>query len=198
MLTVERIKNRMRQLKHAFFENGALNLNIVGFRTLPGTPDRFDDTLYVIYRKSASSSLMINAFKVTLDPGLYWLRNPSHVEGTAILAPGQYRSAWKLGLHKGQYKALVQDGEAVFFRDRDKDDQIDLTGRLFPGVIGANIHRAAAKGETQKVGKYSAGCTVFADRFEYDFFMDLCERSSKLYGPRFTYTVLHDWSSDES
>ena len=46
-----------------------------------------------------------------------------NVKGTAILVPGQYRGAYKIGFHKGKYKALVQAKPVKLYIDNDKDNK---------------------------------------------------------------------------
>ena len=58
------------------------------------------------------------------------------------------------------------------------------------GVVGLNIHRASASRRSTEIGKFSAGCQVFADPDEFDLFIGLCEKAAELYGPRFSYTLI--------
>ena len=63
---------------------------------------------------------------ITTDPGLYWLENPMNVDGTAILAPGQYRGAYRIGKHRDDYQAVVQTGgEVAVYRDDDRNALLD-------------------------------------------------------------------------
>ncbi len=40
------------------------------------------------------------------------------------------------------------------------------------------------------VDKFSAGCQVFANASDFEFFLELAEQHAKLYGNKFTYTLL--------
>ena len=179
----------------AVFERGLYNLNIVGLRNDDRRSNLFNDRIAVAYRDRVG--WVTRTFKVTTDPGLYWRENPINVDGTAIMCPGQYRGSHRLGLHRGQYRALCQTGGPVrYWRDSNRDEVLDMVpGSEDEGFIGLNIHRSAVRrvpGRTPTVSKFSAGCQVFEDPTEYDAFIDLCEKSAALYGNRFTYTLIPD------
>lgn len=165
-------------------------LNIVGIRSRNVLPNRFDDEIHVFY-KSKPRKWEYHIFKATTDPGTFWLENPMQPQGTAILAQGQYVNAYQIGMHLGKYKALVQAGPVKIMRDYDRNAKLDfLNGKKEEGYFGINIHRAFAVGKTKIVDKYSAGCQVFANASDFYFFLELAERHSKLYGNKFTYTLL--------
>jgi peptidoglycan hydrolase-like protein with peptidoglycan-binding domain len=165
-------------------------LNIVGVRSANAQPDRFDDAIHVFFKDSTNSwTSASNA--ATTDPGKDFLHDPMNVKGTAIVMPGQYRDSHQIGLHNKQYTALVQRGPITVARDYNEDDRLDFNnGRTETGVFGINIHRASATGTSSVVGRYSAGCQVFASSADFARFMEWCQRHSKLYGNHFTYTLL--------
>ena len=100
-------------------------------------------------------------YKATTDPGTFLLRNPMQEQGTAILAQGQYVNAYELGLHRGQYEALVQQKPLTIIRDYDRDAKLDFSnGTKTTGYYGINIHRANRTGTTKTVDKNSAGDVV--------------------------------------
>jgi hypothetical protein len=114
-------------------------------------------------------------------------------QGTAILAQGQYVGAYKLGLHRGQYTALVESGQVTAIRDYDRDAVLDFAnGRTATGTFGINIHHARSNGTTRTVDKYSAGCQVFARFDDFLEFIRLCQRHRELYANSFTYTLIDD------
>ncbi len=165
-------------------------LNIVGLRSKGAKANRFDDEIHVFYR-TTQPKWEYHVYKATTDPGTYWLENPTEPQGTAILSQGQYVNAYELGLHQGKYKALVQRKPVTILRDYDRNAYLDfLNGRKTTGLFGINIHRALAKGSAKYVEKFSAGCQVFEKAENFYEFMDLCERHRKLYGNKFTYTLI--------
>ena len=184
-----KILDYVASLDYAVFEDGDWNLNIIGVRKRHGEPNKYDDTIDVCYKKNGL--WQEERFPVTTDPGLYWLNNPGRVEGTAILCPGQYRGAWRIGKHRGKYDALVQVKAVRVFRDSNKDNFFNMEpNTVREGLYGINIHRSG-RGTTQNVNKYSAGCQVFSDFSDFNAFMYLCEKQIDERGwKNFTYTLL--------
>lgn len=169
-------------------------LNIWGIRSKASTPNRFDDTLSVFYNSSETERIQWrkHSFKITTDPSTYWLTNPIKPRGTAILAQGQYENAYKVDLHRGKYYALCQRLEKVkIIVDYNKDNVLDFKNtRTQTGMFGINIHRARKLGVTYEIDNHSAGCQVFQNADNFNFFMRLCEMHRKAHGNRFTYTLI--------
>jgi hypothetical protein len=114
-----------------------------------------------------------------------------HPQGTAILMQGQYKDAYQIGLHRGQYYALVQRNPVTVIRDYDRNAILDFqNGRKDTGLFGINIHRALINGTTKTVDNYSAGCQVFANINDFNLLMQLAEKHRQLYGNNFTYTLI--------
>jgi hypothetical protein len=165
-------------------------LNIVGLRSKSIIPNRFDDELHVFY-KINSEKWEYHIFKITTDPGTFWLKNPMQPQGTAILAEGQYEDAYGIGKHRGQYTALVQAKPITVVRDYDRNASLDFyNGKKETGSYGINIHRANKTGTTKTVDKNSAGCQVFENASDFELFMKLCEQHKSKFGNKFTYTLL--------
>ncbi len=184
-----RVKSILRS-KGFVLHTRPYELNIVGIRSRSVVPNRFDDEIHVFY-KSKPTKWEYHIFKATTDPGTFWLENPMQPQGTAILAQGQYVNAYQIGLHQGKYEALVQVAPISIMRDYDRTAKLDfLNGKKESGMFGINIHRAMAQGKTKFIDKFSAGCQVFQSADDFNFFMKLCEKHAKLYGNKFTYTLL--------
>jgi hypothetical protein len=166
------------------------NLNIVGIRNPGGTPNRFDDQIVVFWK--FENKWNFKKFKATTDPGLAYLNQPISQFGTAILKEGQYSGAYRIGMHQGKYKALVQAAPLTVIRDFNRDNKLDYSsGKEQTGFFGINIHRANASGESTFVNKWSAGCQVFANSSQFTEFIKLCENSIANWGNSFTYTLLN-------
>ena len=179
-------------LKHNGFKlyTRPYELNIVGLRSASTVPNRFDDEIHVFYKVSPIK-WNYHVYKATTDPGTFWLRNPMQPQGTAILAQGQYEYAYEMGLHRGQYTALVQRKSVTVIRDYDRDAMLDFyNGKKTKGLYGINVHRANKTGTTKTVDKNSAGCQVFENATAFQQFMLLCERHRRMYGNKFTYTLI--------
>ena len=165
-------------------------LNIVGLRSKSTVPNTFDDEIHVFY-KISPLKWNYHVYKATTDPGTFWLLNPMQPEGTAILAQGQYVDAYEIGLHKGEYQALVQKKPVTVMRDYQRIAYLDfMNGYRETGNFDINIHRAMATGKTKYVDKFSAGCQVFQSADDFEEFMGLCNQHQELYGNSFTYTLI--------
>lgn len=176
---------------YAFFTKGEYNLNIIGVRHKgPKVTNRFDDYLVVIYNTSTENNVK-RIFACTTLPGKKAMEHPIQVKGTAIVKPGQYRGAYQIGYHKGKYKALVQKKPITVYRDGNKDDKFDLNPlSIDKGVFGVNIHKAGDN--STLVDGWSYGCTVLSKSIDFNALMRLVERSAKLYGNSFTYTLINE------
>lgn len=174
---------------YKWFDGGKpFNLNIFGVRSGKRVTGFFDDYIYCVYRDYLGN-WVINQWKATTDPGSYYLQRPLNIKGTAVLIPGQYRGVYKIDKHNGKYDALCQRlGKVEVYRDNNKDNVIDTVDPEW-GRFGINIHRSHKHKELDEVGPHSAGCQVFANPHDFDQFMDLCRRSARLYGNKFTYSL---------
>jgi len=189
---VERVRRAFRRKGYVFHDDGRqYHLNIVGVRGPSADINHFDDRIILLYRDE-SGTLQAVEYEITTDPGEYYTKHKLlNKAGAAILVPGQYRDTYKIGKHRNKYLALCQLGGPVrVWRDANRDDRLDRTGKIYEGWYGINIHRAGQSGTTAKVGRYSAGCQVFKDANNFATFMSLAGKSRQLRGNRFTYTLL--------
>lgn len=179
-LTVDWVQEVMADKGYAFFTKGEYNLNIIGVRDASHITNGFDDTMCCLHR--AGGAWQSWFWPCTTDPGSVYLDKPLNDAGVAILVPGQYRGAFRLGYHKGQYEALVQVKPLPVYRGAYDPSSIET------GMFGINIHRAGDA--STRVDKWSAGCQVFARRADFDAFMRLVYKAIPLWGRTFTYTLL--------
>lgn len=188
------IASVMSKKGYAFFTNGYYNLNIIGVRrdNNKKITNLYDDILLVMYKTTKGWQKKV--YNITTEPGSYYMRKElGNPKGTAILVPGQYRGCWKLGNHKGKYKALVQKRPVKVYRDGNMDMVYDMYPETInEGLFGINIHRSNEGYTRQTVDMYSAGCQVFNDPRDFESFIRLCEEQSKLYGNSFTYTLIDE------
>lgn len=183
----------VRQHGFAVFTKGEYNLNIIGVRNLQSKRiDLFDDEIFIVFRKNG----LWHEYKapITTDPGRYYLENTDYrQDGVAIMVhPQQCRSTYKIGTHgHTRYKALVQRKKIKIWRDNNHDSKLDFDSPISEGYFGINIHRSSTNPNgTKVVHKWSAGCQVFQHIDDFDIFMEICYKSSELYGDMFTYTLL--------
>lgn len=189
------MKRDLRNIINALKDKGYVTydqpyqLNIVGVRNEQSQPNKFDDQLYVFY-KDETSNWVLKEFPITTDTGTYWLENPMSSQGSAMLKEGQYIDAYKQGLHKGQYTALVQQKPVTTYRDYDRNAIFDFGQKETTGLYGINIHKAGA--DSQDVNKWSAGCQVFQKSDDFQEFMQLTDKHKANYGNNYTYTLLDE------
>lgn len=192
-----RFKRALKKKGYAFFENGDLNLNIIGVRSSSGRPDIFDDTINLVYK--VSGEWVWDTYQITTEPGPNILKRPlksvSH-KGTAILMPHQYRGTYKIDWHgsanKGHTALCQRGGEVSVWRDNNRDVSADKHGPEDKGWFGINIHKHRGSAARINTGGVSAGCQVFQDSIEFAKFMEICSESADKYGNSFTYTLLDE------
>lgn len=186
---LSRIKEILKEYGFVLYTR-PYELNIVGLRSKSVQSNAFDDEIHVFYKKP-DGKWDYHIFPATTDPGTFWLNNPSYPQGTAILAQGQNVDAYAIGKHRGMYEALVQQKPVTVIRDYDRDAILDFkNGTRQTGSFGINIHRAQSSGPTRSIDKYSAGCQVFKNVDDFLAFMELCRQHAKLYGNKFSYTLI--------
>jgi hypothetical protein len=191
--TIEQIKTVLGRKGYTFFDGDKpYDLNIIGIRkTRDSIINTFEDTISVIYRDENRNPVQ-ETYAATTKPGTFYLTHPMSAGGTAILAPGQYKWAYALGLHRNQYRALVQVKPVKVFRDDDRDNQVDINpAKISQGIYGINIHRSNPFVPSHSVDKWSAGCQVIQDPADFDRLIALCDCAVKQYGNLFTYTLLN-------
>lgn len=190
--TCGRIADAVKARKYAWFEN-EYDLNIVGVRSADLQANTFNDWVTVSHKR-ASGIWAFYAFQATTDPGVFWRENPENVSGVAMLAAGQHRALWRIGLHQGKYPALVQNADAVVYRDSNRDKLLQPdAAKVETGKFGINCHRANPDGASQNVDKWSAGCQVLADSDDFSFLLTLCQRQIVVRKAlTFTYTLLNE------
>lgn len=182
---------KVESLGYAVFTNGDYNLNIIGIRSPTRVANAFDDELCVVYK--LGGVWQCESFEVTTDPGSPYLLKPlANTKGTAIIAPGQNRGAYRIAKHRGKYDALCQvAGPVTVYRDNNRDNVLDLDeSTKQTGMFGINIHKR--DGDSDSVNGASAGCTVFRYSSEFYRFMDLCRSQVSERGfETFSYTVVN-------
>lgn len=206
-LTIDLIKQVFKSKGYAFFENGIFNLNIFGIRSKNSKSNEFDDWICIAY-KDENYQWVIKKFPATTDPGKTYLLNPLVKEGTLIMVPGQYKGAYCIGIHgrsksgNRRYKALEQKRPMCYVRDNNRDSELNFSLIENPknhiwGIFKTNIHRANTGWLSWlkkffPIGPNGAGCQVhqYADCF--DEMMNAAEKSRKLYGNSFTYTLFNE------
>jgi peptidoglycan hydrolase-like protein with peptidoglycan-binding domain len=188
----EQVKRALKRKGYQYLDDGKqYHLNIVGVRDPSTAINSFDDKIVLVYRDDKGEIQAVE-YPITTDPGEYYTRTKLlNKAGAAILVPGQYVDTYKLAKHRNKYEALCQRGGPVkVWRDGNRDDRLNRSGKTHEGWYGINIHRAGQSGTTSKVGRYSAGCQVFANSENFATCIGLAKKSRDIRGNKFTYTLL--------
>lgn len=195
MYTIEKIKKVVQSKGYVWFEdknNKTYDVNIVGIRNNePSIADKvtnvFDDFITISY-KDEKNNWQFYCWSATTDPGKKGVEHFRNKKGVARLVPNQYRGVYSIDKHQGKYDALCQrNGNVTVWRDSNKDSKFDekITDT---GMFGINIHKAGQ--DSTWVENWSEGCQVFKRVKDFDIFMSICRKASKIHGNRFSYTLL--------
>jgi hypothetical protein len=193
--TREQVEAAVKAKGYVWFEdsgNKGYDVNIIGVRNnSPSVADKvtnvFDDFITLSF-KDESGNWQYYIWNGTCDPGKKGVMEFHNKKGVARLVPGQYRGVWKIDLHQGKYEALCQrNGNVTVWRDDNKDlifeEKVTDTG-----MFGINIHKAGQ--DSTWVENWSEGCQVFKRVKDFDVFMSICKKASKIWGNKFTYTLI--------
>lgn len=186
--TREQVEKAVKAKGYKYFENGDLNVNIVGIRnSTPGNKvtNLFDDWLTISYKVNGIWQFFI--WNATTDPGKAPMVTGNKIGGIARVVPGQYPGSHMIRLHQGKYEALGQKANIKVYRDNDRDMEYDVDVTT-EGVYGINIHKAGL--DSTWVERWSEGCQVFKRVKDFDEFMRICKKASKVHGNSFTYTLI--------
>jgi hypothetical protein len=194
-LTREQIERAVKSKGYEWFgdsPNAEYKLNIVGVRNnRPSVADKvtnvFDDWLTLSWVDENGTSKFF-CWSATTDPGKKGVMEFSNKKGVARLVPGQYKDVWKIDKHQGKYDALCQRlGNVTVWRDGNKN-LIFEEKVIDTGMFGINIHKSGQ--DSTWVENWSEGCQVFKRVKDFDVFMWLCKKASKIHGNKFTYTLI--------
>lgn len=191
----------MKRLGYAVF-TGPWNVNVWGIRMggdfddLPAFGEGWNDLLGVSWQDEYGI-WHERIHPGTTDPGLHLLTHkPVNARGTSVMLPGQYRGAYKMGLHNGR-PALVHWGHTPISywrvtRDGLRYNAPDGTPLVERGYIGLNIHGTLHPDDNppRAIGPWSAGCQVRQVEKDHTEFLDIVEVSTARYGDYVTYTLL--------
>lgn len=136
------------------FYTGPYDLNVFGIR-VSGHADNWDDTLGCAFYDG--KRWQIKRWIGTTTPGVHYLQNPMTSAGCLVVAPTHHKGLWQLGTHRG-YPALQQVGTLTYWRDNDRDAQIDETQWITGTGNAVNGHHGYG---SKYVGRNSAGCQVW-------------------------------------
>lgn len=199
-MTYDELKKIVEAKNYLFFSSGVYNLNFIWVRMDLQATNHFTDKLYVAYLDPKQQKQVLDVF-CTTKPGLKdSLYNPKTVDGvtgTAIIQEAQYRGTWEFRdttAEFSSYPYFRQIKPVNYFRDGDKDNTIDEINEQHNKIYGTHWHRMSNFGDKRKVENYevnnwSQGCmgSVIS---EWDKVIAITRESVKLYGNKFTGTII--------
>lgn len=192
----EQIKESVTNKGYKWFNddnNKGYDVNIVGVRknepsVFKKVTNVFDDFITISY-KDQDGNWKFHCWNATSDPGKKGVQQFHNKKGVARLVVGQYRGVYSIDKHQGKYEALCQRlGQVTVWRDSNKDLTFDekITDT---GMFGINIHKAGQ--DSTWVENWSEGCQVFKRVKDFDEFMKIVKKASKIHGNKFSYTLLN-------
>lgn len=195
MYTKEQIEKAVKSKGYVWFNgsNGkGYDVNIVGVRNnspsiYKKVTNVFDDFITLTF-KDENGVVQYYCWSATTDPGKKGVQQFHNRKGVARLIPEQYRGVWVIDKHQGKYEALCQrNGNVDVWRDGNKDLIFDEILKDC-GMFGINIHKAGQ--DSVWVENWSEGCQVFKRVKDFDEFMKICKKASKIWGNKFSYTLI--------
>jgi hypothetical protein len=192
-MILSQVRNAVLAKGYKWFEdtaNKGYDVNIVGVRnssTGKKVTNVFDDLITISFKDEAGV-WQYYEWANTTEPGKKGVQQYHNPKGVARLVPGQYRGVWSIDKHQGKYEALCQRlGNVTVYRDANKDLVFDET-KTDTGMFGINIHKAGQ--DSTWVENWSEGCQVFKRVKDFDAFMKIVKKASKIHGNRFSYTLI--------
>jgi hypothetical protein len=183
--TIDQIIKGMEKIGAVVFRE-PFSINLFGVRTNENTADTFNDWGGAFYwdDKGKRHELII---PITTDAGVFYRLKPMNKLGTAILVHDkQYRGCYQLmdKGHMGQ-KAFRQIKPMLYWRDNDKDAQLESGGKVYEEIAFTNFHYM---GKGNKVGNWSAGCQGASVTNMNALFKFVEVQKGRVY----SYTLLHE------
>ena len=195
MRTYQQLKNTLLKKNYKFF-TGNIDLNFIWERTNDTITNTFTDFLYIAYLNNGKENVLI--IPATTKPGLKGsILEPGTVEGikgTAIIKPGQYLKSWEFHdtfKEFSGYPYFRQIGKIDYWRDGDKDTQIDKVQDQEDRIFGTHWHKMSQIGTygSGQINNWSLGCMGAAEP-EFKKILPLVRTSVKIWGTKFSGTIL--------
>lgn len=146
--------------------------------------NQFNDACVICYKDNGKYLKLVCEF--TTVPGLPVLQDYSKYNnnGATILQTGNYNS-YTIGYHKGEYKAVVENGNVNIYVDNTKDSKFNYINST-SGNFGINIHKSGNP-QSDYVNNWSAGCQVFKRLSDFNKLMSILSDKNP---SKITYTLV--------
>lgn len=175
--TDKQLIDRMKSLPSFLYVPKGKHIIVV--RSNEDAFDVFDDKLYLFEHERC-----VAVMSCTSNSGGYGLKNYLKWNGlgTAVIKFDEvYYNAFiksdgkKYPHHNGKMQCLRQIAPLKYYRDSNKDNKIDESGKIYTGINATNVH---CNSYSQKngivswlIGGWSTGCTVVNDLTKYWYFL---------------------------
>ena len=195
MRDFEEVRAAVLAKGYKFFEND-LSINMIWERTSDVFTNQFTDHLNILYFQNKKPMQLV--LPATTKPGLKGsILEPITVEnvtGTAIIIPNQYRGSHQFldtYTEFSKYPYFRQRGVLDYWRDGDKDLELDRVQRQEDRVFHTHVHRMSNNGTygSRQVNNFSLGC-MGAPEPEFKRLLEPTRECVKKYGDMFTQTIL--------
>ena len=192
------IKQLVLDAGYEFFEEGNYNLNMIWERTSDKFTNMFTDFLHTLYMIDGTP------IKITLPAttkaslyGVGGVTNPV-TGGTAIIVPGQYKSAWQFTMGNGTGiapwgKPYFQQIQGInYYRDDTKDDTIDEINLETNKIYGTNWHVMGEPLSSTRPGSlsWSEGCMGISEQDMISVLLPILTKANAIWGNVYTGTIL--------
>ncbi len=195
--TLLEIKNTMLKLGMRVFTRD-FDCTLGGIRDADPYSNTFNDFLFMLYHEKGELKGVV--VEGTVDAGLTSRRDPSHVDGVAIIAHSfQYMGAYQLQDpernpghwgHKGR-KAFRQIRPLLYWRDSNKDGKADFSGEPISGLFQTNGHTMGTLG--REVNNWSEGCWGATIQNMNKLFEVAQKQIDNGLGDWFSFAMLHEF-----
>ena len=212
----EQIKKVILDKGYKLFENGNYNINIIAVRENDVFENTFSDTLYLLYK--VAGIWKVKTYKFTTLAGTKGFggeKNPltkaqtgTANDGVAIIKEGQYLGAFEYTVNpSGNYpfqKYLKQVVPFTYYRDNDRNGVITRTSPQETRNNQTHFHVMSNYGDIDYINTdyvaYSQGCVGTNHHYFFNIeigIMPILERGVKLFGTKFSFTMLHGSDFDK-
>jgi hypothetical protein len=159
------------------YPNGILD---VWVRSNEDEFDRFDDKVYT-FDCSSGIPIFVMVCSGTTNAGAVGLKHFAKYngKGCAVLQSDVIvYDSHIFGFHKGKYPAYIQSNKPFpHFRDANKDNKADETGKIYTDRIGANCHHAGVW--STAIGGWSVACLVRNKLSEWNEWLKLMTKKGR-------------------
>tara|TARA_R110000796_G_scaffold118268_1_gene231705 strand:- start:160 stop:741 length:582 start_codon:yes stop_codon:yes gene_type:complete len=163
---------------------------ILGVQSNEDAYNQFDDKFYIW-----KGNKFVMVVEGTTNAGTTGLKNYSkyNSKGVAVIKTDEwYYDLWKYGLHRGRMPALKQIKKIKFYRDWNKNNKVEETGKLYESIIGINFHTVLYEKKLsfwrKLIGGWSVGCQVVNHVGKYYEVLGLVKNQSSV-----SYCLLKEW-----